>query len=232
MLAGVGFGALAALALGPSFVASSLTPIIDLAADSRILPETIARTLYSVFAIGITVIALNRALLNGRKLMYAMATDGNLPDRIRTASSGSGSTAWLSLIFPIAGALLILLVSVEVLVGLAALTFLWAIGLVHLPDLIRSRPNLPATKLPFHPIFPGLSSAIGFMLPFAAGLQIALAGLAWLAVGGLYYILYGRQRGLEVRRKQIVVSEKSAEIEAKPGYRVMADITRANTPKR
>ena len=73
VLAGVGFGALAALALGPSFVTSSLTPIVELAADSRILPETIARTLYSVFAIGITVIALNRALLNGRNLMYAMA---------------------------------------------------------------------------------------------------------------------------------------------------------------
>jgi len=227
VLAGVAFGVAAALALGPSLLTPSLTPLIELAADVRVLPETLARTLYSVFAIAIVLIALNRALLNGRNLMYAMARDGSLPDRIRSASSGGGSNVWLSLIFPIAGALLVLFVSVEVLVGLAALTLLWAIGIVHLPDLIRSRPNLPTTKLPFHPLFPGLTAVIGFLLPLAVGLQIALVGTAWLAVGGLYYILYGRQRGLEVRRKQIVVGEATAERVVKPGYRVMADISHA-----
>jgi len=226
-LAGVIFGAAAALALGPSLVTPNLTPLIELAADVRVLPETLVRTLYSVFAIAITLIALNRALLNGRNLMYAMARDGALPHRVLSASSGTGSHAWFSLIFPVAGMILIGLVPVEMLVGLAALTFLWAVAIVHLPDVIRSRPNLPVAKLPFHPLLPALTMAIGLLLPFALGLRIGLAGIAWLALGGLYYLLYGRQGGLEVRRKQIVVGEVTAERVAKPGYRVMADISRA-----
>jgi len=227
VLAGVAFGVAAALALGPSLVTPSLTPLIDLAADSRILPETIARTLYSVFAIAITLIALNRALLNGRNLMYAMARDGNLPDRIESASSGTKLPTWHYLIFPLAGILLVLLIPVEVLVGLAALTFMWAVAIVHLPDVIRSRPNLPTSKLPIHPLFPGLTTVIGVLLPFALGLGIGFAGLVWLTLGGIYYFLYGRQRGLEVRRKQIVIGEVSSDRVAKPGYRVMADISRA-----
>jgi len=215
VLAGVAFGVAAALALGPSLATPSLTPLIDLAADSRLLPETLA------------LIALNRALLNGRNLMYAMARDGYLPDRIQSASSGTGAHAWLSLIFPIAGILLVVLVPVELLVGLAAMTFMWAIAIVHLPDVIRSRPNLPTTTLPFHPLFPGLTTATTALLPFALGFLAVLVGAAWLALGGLYYVLYGRQSGLEVRRKQIVVGEVSAERAARPGYRVMADISRA-----
>ena len=227
VLAGVAFGVAAALALGPSLVTPSLTPLIELAADSRLLPETIARTLYSVFAIAITLIALNRALLNGRNLMYAMARDGNLPDRIQATSSGTRLPTWHYLIFPLAGILLILLIPVEALVGLAALTFMWAVAIVHLPDVFRSRPNLPTTKLPIHPLFPGLTTVIGVLLPFALGLGIGFAGLVWLTLGGLYYFLYGRQRGLEVRRKQIVIGEVSSDRVAKPGYRVMADISHA-----
>ena len=111
--------------------------------------------------------------------------------------------------------------------GLAALTFMWAVAIVHLPDVFRSRPNLPTTKLPIHPLFPGLTTVIGVLLPFALGLGIGFAGLVWLTLGGLYYFLYGRQRGLEVRRKQIVIGEVSSDRVAKPGYRVMADISHA-----
>ncbi|MFV1858321.1 MAG: APC family permease, partial [Anaerolineales bacterium] len=227
VLAGVAFGVAAALALGPSLTTPSLTPLIDLAADSRLLPETIARILYSVFAIAITLIALNRALLNARNLLYAMSRDGLTTERIRSSSTTSGLHAWISLVFPTASVVLILIIPVELLVGLAAMTLMWAIAIVHVPDVIRARPNLPATKLPFHPLLPGLTTAIGVLLPFALGFLAILVGAAWLALGGLFYILYARARGLEVRREQIVVGEVSSERVAKPGYRVMADISRA-----
>lgn len=227
VLVGVAFGVAAALALGPSLATPSLTPLIDLAADSRLLPEAIARTLYSVFAISITLIALNRALLNARNLLYAMSRDGFMPERIRSSSTMSGLQTWTSLVFPASSVVLVLFVPVEALVGLAAMTFMWAVAIVHLPDLFRSRPNLPMTTLPFHPIFPGLTAATTVLLPLALGLLTVFAGAAWLALGGLFYLLYGRKRGLEVRRKQIVIGEVSAESAAKPGYRVMADMSHA-----
>ncbi len=230
VLVGVVLGAFAAISLRGIDLSGSSTPLIDLAADLRIFPERLVRTVYAIFALFILLIALNRSLLNGRNLIEIMVGDGFLTDRIRIGSAVRGVPISVILLVPLAGIILILIVQIERIAAFAALTFLWTTALVHLPDVFRSQPNLASTRLPFHPLFPGLTLAIGILLPYAMGFSTLIPGALWLALGGLYYALVARQRGLMVRREQIVVGEDEGERAGKPGYRVMADISSAEHP--
>jgi uncharacterized hydrophobic protein (TIGR00271 family) len=227
---GGGLGAFAAASLQdfPASSPNALTPLIDVEPTVALIPDELMRVLYAILGLGVNIFALSRAIIYGLRLAGEMTRDGFLPDRLQTFSALRGTPVLPLAAMAFLSIALLFLFSFALLAGLAAVALLWTVGLVHLPDLFRSRPNLPVRrrpKLPFHPLFPGLTVAIGLFLPISLGLKDLLAAGIWIAVGAFHFVSYARTHGIAVRRRETVVGqdgELPAEVEAE--YRVMVGV--------
>ena len=180
-----------------------------------LVPEYVSLlvTIYGLSILIVSLIALNQVIGSNVLVAGSMIRDGFLPVQLQRISH-KYKTPILILIPPVLFSILMLhRVSPEMIVGIAAATFLWASALVHISDALRPKLLLPEQrfpKLPFHPLFPWLSVAVGLIMPIALSWSTLLANLAWVAVGGLVYVIYARRRGLEVRRRETVVGKESA----------------------
>jgi uncharacterized hydrophobic protein (TIGR00271 family) len=232
---GGGLGALAAASLAefPATSPNAATPLVDVEPGLALFPNDLVRLLYALFGLAINIFALSRTIVYGLRLGGELTRDGFLPERLQSFSTLRGTPVLPLATLSLLSILLVLLFSLPFLAGLAAVAFLWTVALVHIPDLLRARPNLAARRrpiLPFHPLFPGLTVAIGIFLPIAVGLTGMLVSLVWVTLGALCFVGYARQRGIEVRRKETTVGQEgllSAEEEA--GYRVMVSVASPKT---
>jgi uncharacterized hydrophobic protein (TIGR00271 family) len=232
---GTGLGALAGLALisyGGTPV--SLTPLILTLGEVGLIPPELLIILYAIFGVLISFIGLNQGFGQALSLVGEIVADGFLPARIQQFSQKYETPIIPLTLLALLGILLISVASVLWVVGLATLTFLWATALVHLPEAFRARPNLPENrpfKLPFHPLFPWLAIATGVFLPFNLVGPVWLLGLTWVLIGGFLYIIYARQAGLVVRRRETIVSDKPDTGRLRPhrGYVVLVGLANPNT---
>ncbi len=204
----------AAIYVYPGSIYGSLTPLIDIPAGFGLVPDAIVDIIYAVIGVALLTIALYQSLNYTERQVRAMIRDGFFPEFLRARNRSIGGVSVQFTLVLLLGLFLVIFIDPMTLAGLAALMFLWATALVHLPDIFRAAPNLPENrrpKLPFHPLFPGLVVAIGLLVPSSLGLPPWLGGLIWLGAGVLIYILYARQHGIEVRRQLVVVEENDEE---------------------
>lgn len=171
-------------------------------------------------------IGLAQTLAAGRRLAGNLRRDGYLP---RGRSAGGARVAELVFFLAIlAGVFLLLLfrVSITLLAGAAALTFLWAAILVLFPYARRRAAKLPMNRfprLPMHPLFPTAAITAGLFFSLLLPQFSAPSGLIWLLLGGIYFLTYGRRGGTTVQRQEFLMGDDTA-VPPKKGYRVLVSI--------
>jgi len=209
-------------------LSSSYYPLLSFSSVLEYVPSELIQLFFVIFGIGLNLLAINRSLVFGFNIIEQMAQDGFLPKRFQMRVTwGSG---YLLTILVIAGfsALLIYFAPSIIIIGLTSITFLWTAAFVHLPDLFRPRTHFPEKrnpKLPFHPLFPGITIALGLLMPLTLGIKPLVIMGIWLAMGLGYYGLFARKTARAVRREETVLSKESIkEIRAKSSYRVMVSI--------
>ena len=185
--------------------------MIDVIDSLDYLPRDATLLLYLLSGLGINLLAANRAMGAGAQLLGNMSRDGFVPDRLYQLRGLDNPATPAIALGSLAGLLLILFIPFDSLVGLAAIAFLWSAALIHLPDLLKTEPNLPPKrpiKLPFHPLFPGLTVAAGLLLPFGLPSTIWMFASVWLAIGAVFYSFYALRHGQASRREHVVVDEE------------------------
>lgn len=194
--------------------------------------DGVLAVLFVAFGLSFNLLALNRGLANCLGVLNALNRDGFLPEVPRITGRRGGSTLLFFLLILLSVLLLIFLPFLAI-VGLASLTFLWTTVFVNIPDLFRSKLNLPRNRrpnLPFHPLIPGITAAIGIIVPFYLDGEIIGYGFVWLVLGLLYYLLYARKRGLAVHRKEVLFGDSDAgDKKVKGTYRVLVGLANPKT---
>lgn len=182
--------------------------------------------------LGIVLIAITQVLLSGARLLQSMTEDGFVPASLHFLSTGQAPTGAAVTVGGLLGALLFFLLPPVVLTALASLLLFWVTFMIHIPDVLRSRPSLAPSrrlKLPFHPLVPGIVVVISALasLLLTEGLVYA-AG--WVAIGLVGYFAYGRAHGVAIRRQQMVVAddEPGAAVGG-PRFRVMVCVNNPDT---
>ncbi|MEA3337171.1 MAG: DUF389 domain-containing protein [Chloroflexota bacterium] len=231
LLAGVLGAISAAVVYGyPGAIENPLAPLASLPGFEDFLSDEIANMLYATAGLFVLLLALNWATINGLRLLGDMQRDGYLPDRLSPASIRLTGPVPAVAVLGGASVVLLLFSSVGIMARLAALTFFWSVALIHIPDLLNSQPNLPENrrpKLPFHPIFPGLTVAVGLFAPATLLGEIWPFILVWGGLGALYYVWMGRAKAVDVRSQDMVVGREQT-IDAEEddvSYRVMVGIS-------
>jgi uncharacterized hydrophobic protein (TIGR00271 family) len=222
----LGVGLLAGFALQhyPGQLPTMLTPFFNLQAGLGLLTQPAVNVLYVLPALALLTAAMNRTIVNCLAFIEAMGRDGFVYGGLQRQLTRRGSPILPILIVMFFSVITVILVPILQIVALVSVCFLWASALVHLPDLILKNPKLPENRtpnLPFHPLFPGLTVAVGLLLPVYLPVDTWKYVLVWAAVGILYYVIYARRANIEVRRKALVFGDSTAQRDAITGYQVM-----------
>ncbi|MGY1742130.1 MULTISPECIES: amino acid permease [unclassified Blastococcus] len=155
-----------------------------------------ASSLISLAAVaGLTSVILVD-LLTASRIGYAMGRDGLLPPAVAGISRRTGTPVRITLLF--GGLVLVLsaLVPLGTLADLVSIGTLFAFLLVSaaVPVLRRTRPDLRRPfRVPLSPVLPALSALACLYLMLNLSIETWLRFAAWLALGGLVYLAYGRR---------------------------------------
>ena len=129
---GCGLGVLAGWAIAwHGSAALSLTPLIDIVPGFGVIPEELLIIFYAWFGFTMSLVALNQAIVHSLRLIGNMNRDGFVPDRVQTIYPGQNAPIIALVLFAILTIFLVVYLPIELIVGLAAITFLWATALVH-----------------------------------------------------------------------------------------------------
>ncbi len=190
--------------------ANPLTPLFDFAVEGIVFSPELFRILYLALGMVIMLIGLDLVFGASIRLVEEMAADGFVPQRVER-SRGRKGTPLLPILGTTALALLLLaVIESNTLVGASAILLFWVLAALSLPALTDGSNSRYArrSKLPFHPIFPGLTVAIGVFAPLNLLGAPWLVPLIWLGGGLLLYFAFARQSGIAYRRGQLVGGER------------------------
>ncbi|MFE3452956.1 amino acid permease [Nonomuraea sp. NPDC059194] len=148
--------------------------------------------------LGLTTVIL--VLIAGQtRIMFAMARDGLLPRRLATVSRRYHTPSRVTLVIGVAAILLAELAPVLMLEQLVVIGTLFAFLAVAV-GVIALRRRMPGTprefSVPLSPLLPALSVLATLWLMVNLSVQTWLSFAAWMAVGVLVYLAYGRRRSL------------------------------------
>jgi len=173
-----------------------------------------AKVYVGILAATILFVATNAGVIGASRITYSMASYRQLPEVFRRLHPKL-KTPWLSLIvFAGVGATIFLLSGqVDFLGRMYAFGAMLSFTIAHAAviqlrrrhrDLelqYRSGPNLRFRGMdwPLFAVVGGLGTAISWFVVVAQDAPTRYAGLAWLAVGFVFYPLYRRHLGIPVR---------------------------------
>ena len=185
----LGIAAALALVWFPGDPLTTNAPLYDIVSLPGLLQEGLGQVAYGLLGLILCVFALRQSVDQTKELTGAMRRDGYLP----SGAVLPGALARIDFLHVSFGAIAVLgvaLLSSTKLIELAAVGFLFALALALLPALISSKDGLPENrrpKLPFHPLFPGLTVAICMLLPLVTMGSAGMYWLAWVAAGAPIY---------------------------------------------
>ena len=176
-------------------------------------------------------VGLSRVLVSGMQLTDVMTRDGFLPqwlEAVRTRLKGP----FLPLIFLAAAIALVAIKGPVLLVaGVSALTFLWITIIVITPHARQSTKDLPKirrSKLPLHPLFPGLAVGTALFFSWILPHSSLVTSLGWLALGVIYYLIYARRGNVAAQHRDFMVGGEDAG-PPEGVYRVLVNIADNST---
>lgn len=158
--------------------------------------ETWMATVISAGAVaGLTTVVLT-LLIGATRIIFAMARDGLLPQRLAAVHPRLRTPWFTSVIVTIVVALLAGLTPIGVLEEMVNIGTLSAFVLVSIGVIVlrRKRPDLPrGFRIPLNPWLPLLSALICIYLMLNLSVETWLRFLIWLLVGFAIYFTYSRR---------------------------------------
>ena len=144
-----------------------------------------------------TISALNAVVIGSSRVAFAMGREGQLPARLGRFHHRYGTPLVAILASAVLMLVAVVVVPIRVVGNLASLFSLLGVIIVNIA-LIRLRSQQPDLQRPFEVPFYPLPPILGIVCNFLLGLFIdpftwALA-IAWLAFGGVVYLVWSRRR--------------------------------------
>ncbi len=205
-------------------------PILGVVKEIDLGPLQGAGEIYvGILAATILFIAANAGLIGVSRLVYSMGIHRQVPDRLRQLHPKFG-TPWIGIIVFGCIAIVTLLPGQAAFLGnMYAFGAMLSFTIAHL-SVIRLRAQVPDEERPYRgpgnvrirgvdvPVFAllgGTGTAISFVVVTVLNLDVALAGVLWLALGIGLYVLYRRSQGLDlVTTAKVVVPQSVITTEA------------------
>src|SRR3954470_16043394 len=165
-----------------------------------------------LLAATILVIATNAGIIGVSRLVYSMGLHRQVPDRLRQLHPHYG-TPWIGILLFGAIACLAMIPGKAVFLGnMYAFGAMLSFTVAHI-SVIRLRKRFPdfdrpwtgPGNVPFHgyslplfAVFGGIGTALAFVVVTALHVDVALAGIGWLALGCVIYPIYRHRQGLDL----------------------------------
>src|SRR3954462_2985013 len=165
-----------------------------------------------LLAATILVIATNAGIIGVSRLVYSMGLHRQVPDRLRQLHPHYG-TPWIGiLLFGAIACLAMIPGEAEFLGNMYAFGAMLSFTIAHI-SVIRLRKRYPDFKrpwtgpgnvpfrgysLPLFAVFGGIGTALAFVVVTALHVDVALAGIGWLALGCAVYPIYRHRQGLDL----------------------------------
>ncbi len=166
-----------------------------------------------ILAATILFIASNAGIIGASRLVYSMGLHRQVPDRLSRLHPRF-STPWIGiLLFGGVACLTIIPGQAEFLGNMYAFGAMLSFTIAH-ASVIRLRAKEPdrprpyrgpgtlrigQKKLPLFAVLGGLGTGLAFVVVTILHLAVAGAGVFWLALGMILYVLFRRSQGLDLR---------------------------------
>jgi APA family basic amino acid/polyamine antiporter len=192
-------------------------PVLGIVKHLHLGPLQGAGEIYvGILAATILFIAANAGIIGASRLVYSMGLHRQVPDRLSRLHPRF-STPWIGiLLFGGVACLTIIPGQAEFLGNLYAFGAMLSFTIAHIsvirlrikePD--RPRPyrgpgtlRIAGRKLPLFAVLGGLGTGLAFVVVTILHLNVAVAGLFWLALGMLLYVGFRHRQGLDLTTTQ------------------------------
>jgi len=205
--------------LGTTYAEDPVLGVVENIGLSEQLTE-IGRYYVGVLAAVILVIATNAAMIGLSRLTFSMGQYRQLPERLRQVHPRFHTPYVAILVFSAIAALTVLPGQVDFLATMYSFGAMLSFTIAHVaifrlrqrhPD--RERPWKPPLNVPFRGHRVPLSAVVGGIGTFAAwvvvislDLSTLVAGVTWMAIGIVIYMLYRRRQELSLTETAKVAS--------------------------
>jgi len=199
-------GALLAIATLPSVgLDSGITDVLTINNFSGLvfIGSEILTALIATFTLVMAFIGISRGLQGSAEVVSVMTDDVFFPKSFNYRLHRAIFPPML--IVSVLVAFLVLFLDTMVIVEIAAAFLLWITIFVHVPDIIRPQPKLPrdrSFRLPYHPLFPGLTVVAATVAIFNLGWDNLQWSILWLGIGAATLGFYSYRRALRARGKR------------------------------
>ncbi|WP_372789665.1 amino acid permease [Paraconexibacter sp.] len=165
-----------------------------------------------LLAATILFIAANAGIIGVSRLVYSMGLHRQMPDRMRELHPRYG-TPWLGiLLFGAIACIMLIPGEAKFLGNMYAFGAMLSFTIAHI-SVVKLRMSQPDVERPYrgpgnltirgreYPLFAlvgGLGTGLAFVVVAALHLVVAVAGLAWLALGVGVYVVFRRRQGLDL----------------------------------
>jgi basic amino acid/polyamine antiporter, APA family len=165
-----------------------------------------------LLAATILFIATNAGVIGVSRLVYSMGIHRQVPDRLRQLHPKFG-TPWIGiLLFGAIACLAMIPGKADFLGNMYAFGAMLSFTIAHL-SVIRLRFKAPdferpytgpgnvgfrGTSVPLFAVFGGFGTLLAFIVVTFLHLDVAVAGVGWLALGCVVYPIYRRRQGLDL----------------------------------
>src|SRR3954462_7410770 len=161
-----------------------------------------------ILAATILIIATNAGIIGVSRLVYSMGLHRQMPDRLRQLHPRYG-TPWIGILVFGAIACVTLIPGQATFLGnMYAFGAMLSFTIAHLAVVklryrepeherpYRGPGNVPfrGSALPLFAVFGGLGTGLAFVTVTALHIDVALAGIGWLSIGMLVYVVYRRRQ--------------------------------------
>src|SRR3954464_8403286 len=174
--------------------------------------QSAAEVYVGLLAATILFIATNAGIIGVSRLVYSMGLHRQVPDRLRQLHPHF-RTPWIGIIVFGGVACLAMIPGQAVFLGnMYAFGAMLSFTIAHI-SVIRLRKKYPDFKrpwtgpgnipfrgysLPLFAVFGGIGTGLAFVVVTALHVDVALAGIGWLALGCVIYPIYRHRQGLDL----------------------------------
>ncbi len=189
-------------------------PVLGIVKHLHLGPlQSVGEIYVGILAATILFIASNAGIIGASRLVYSMGLHRQVPDRLSRLHPRF-STPWIGiLLFGLIACLTIIPGQAEFLGNMYAFGAMLSFTIAHV-SVIRLRlrePDRPrpyrgpgtlrvrGRALPLFAVLGGIGTGLAFVVVTIIHLTVAAAGVFWLALGMVVYILFRRRQGLDLR---------------------------------
>src|SRR3954468_2233015 len=182
-----------------------------------------------MLAATILFIATNAGIIGVSRLVYSMGLHRQLPDRLRQLHPRYG-TPWVGiLVFSAIACVTLIPGEAEFLASMYAFGAMLSFSIAHLavirlrlkaPDVERpyrgpGTLRIAGRELPLFAVLGGLGTGLAWVTVTALHVDVALAGLGWLSLGILIYVVFRHRQGLDLTStKKVAIPQPVVDHEA------------------